>query len=250
MILVRVHSWRFVMFLLVVACIALAAFVLGSRYGRADQPDYEGLHSADPVKRAAAVQAIRRTRDVGAVSQLLDQLSDPDPAVGLYVAQALGDLATAQALEALRADLSNVDPNVRFRAALALGQRRDVNATAALTRALRDPDVLVQRTAAESLAQIGTPEAVDSLVSALSSQQESIIHNVMNALQVLGDAAVFDLMEALNSNNPVVRTNASTALGYIRSPPAAKALEAAATDGDLNVAKEAAWALSETQNRR
>jgi len=250
MILERVRSWRFVMFLLVVTFVVLTAFALGSRYGRADQPDYEGLRKADPVERAAAVRTIRRTGDVGAVAQLLDSIADPDPAVGLYVAQALGDLATTQALEALRADLSNVDPSVRFRAALALGQRRDVNATAALTRALRDPDVLVQRTAAESLAQIGTPEAVDSLVSALSSQQDSIVHNVMNALQVLGGAAVFDLMDALNSSNPVVRTNAATALGYIRSPIAAKALEAAATDRDPNVAKEAAWALAETQNRR
>ena len=250
MILVRVHSWRFVVFLFVVTCVVLAAFALGSRNGRADQPDYEGLRKTNPAERAAAVRAIRRTGDVGAVPQLLDSIADPDPAVGLYIAQALGDLATTQALEALRADLSNVDPNVRFRAALALGKRQDVSATAALTRALRDPDVLVQRTAAESLAQIGTPEAVDSLVSALSSEQDSIVHNVMNALQVLGGAAVFDLMEALNSSNPVVRTNAATALGYIRSPIAAKALEVAATDRDPNVAKEAAWALSETQNRR
>jgi len=250
MILVRVRSWRFVMFLLVVTCVVLAAFVLGSRYGRADQPDYEGLRKPDAADRAAAVQAIRRTGDVRAVPELLDSIGDTDPAVGLYVAQALGDLATAQALEALRADLSNADPNVRFRAALALGKRQDVAATAALTRALRDPDVLVQRTAAESLAQIGTPEAIDSLVSALSSEQDSIVHNVMNALQVLGGAAVFDLMEALSSSNPVVHTNAATALGYIKSPIAAKALEAAATDRDLNVAKEAAWALSETQNRR
>jgi HEAT repeat protein len=250
MILVKMYSWRFVMFLLGVTCLVLVAFALGAWYGRADQPDYEGLHSADPAERAAVVQTIRRTGDVEAVAQLLDSIADPDPAVGLYVAQALGDLATTQALEALRADLGNVDPNVRFRAALALGQSRDGNAAAALTRALRDPDVLVQRTAAESLAQIGTPEAVDSLVSGLSSQQDSIVHNAMNALQVIGDAAVFDLMEALNSSNPVVRTNAATVLGYIKSPIAVKSLEAAAADRDPNVVKEAAWALAETQNRR
>lgn len=250
MILVRVRSWRFVMFLLAITCLVLAAFALGSRFGRADQPDYEGLRKSNAADRAAAVQAIRQSGDVKAVPELLDALADPDPAVGLYIAQALGDLATTQALEALRADLSNADPNVRFRAALALGKRQDVAATAALTRALRDPDVLVQRTAAESLAQIGTPEAVDSLISALSSEQESIVHNVMNALQVLGNVAVFDLIDALSSSNPVVRTHAATALGYIRNPLAATALEVAATDRDLNVAKEAAWALSETRNRR
>jgi len=86
MILVRVRSWRFVMFLLVFAGLVLAAFTLGSRYGRADQPDYEGLRKINPAERAAAVRAIRRTGDVGAVPQLLDSIADPDPAVGLYIA--------------------------------------------------------------------------------------------------------------------------------------------------------------------
>jgi hypothetical protein len=78
-----------------VTCVVLTAFTLGARYGRADQPDYEGLRKINPAERAAAVQAIRRTGDVGAVPQLLDSIADPDPAVGLYIAQALGDLATA-----------------------------------------------------------------------------------------------------------------------------------------------------------
>jgi HEAT repeat protein len=109
---------------------------------------------------------------------------------------------------------------------------------------------LVQRTAAEALAQIGTSDAIDALVSALNSTQDSIIHNAMNALQTVGDAAAPSLIRALGSNNPVVRKHAATALGYIQNPAALPALGALAADRDPDVAKEAAWAISEIQKRR
>lgn len=216
----------------------------------ANQPDYEGLHKADPAERAGAVRAIRQAGDVEAVPLLMAQLADPDPAVGLYIAQALGDLATAEALVGLRADLASLDPNVRFRAALALGKRGDVGATYALTRALRDPDVLVQRTAADALAQIGTAEAIQALTSALNSSQESVVHNAMRALQAVGAGATPALIGALGSNNPMMRKNAATTLGFIKDPLALPSLAALAADRDPEVAREAAWAISEIQKRR
>jgi HEAT repeat protein len=250
MITVKMLSKQFILVALLVAALLVFAMPRVPSVSLADQPDYEGLHKADPVARARAVQAIRQARDVQAVPLLLDQINDPDPAVGLYVAQALGDLATVEALAWLRADLQHPDPNVRFRAALALGKRSDIGATSALTRALRDPDVLVHRTAAEALAQIGTPDAIDSLVSALNSEQDSIIHNAMGALQVVGDPAAPSLVGALGSPNPMVRQRAATVLGYIKSPLAIPALEAVAADRDPDVAKEAVWALAEIPKRR
>lgn len=233
-----------------VACLLAAGGVVGISSSLANQPDYGGLHKPDPAERAKAVQEIRAAQDVAAVPLLLKQLNDPDAMVGLYIAQTLGDLATDRDLEELRAGLSNPDANVRFRAALALGKRRDVAATYALTRAVRDPDVLVQRTAAEALAAIGTPEAVDSLVAALNSSQDSIIQVTMNALQSVGEGAVTGLNAALKSHNPLVRKNAATALGYIKSANAAVALKAATADPDAAVAQEAAWALAEIEKRR
>lgn len=244
------YSTRYILIVMFGVCLVIAAIVAMSPVSLAGQPDYAGLHKPDPAERAKTVQAIRRAGDVEAVPLLMAQLADPDPAVGLYVAQALGDLADAQALVALRADLGSLDPNVRFRAAMALGKRGDAAATYALSRVLRDPDVLVQRTAAEALAQIGTPDAIDALVSALNSTQDSIIYNAMNALQSVGGAAVPGLLKALGSNNPVVRLHAATVLGYIKDPAALPALGALATDRDPDVAKEAAWAISEIQKRR
>jgi HEAT repeat protein len=231
-------------------CLAVAAGAAMPPVSLAGQPDYAGLHKAEPAERAKTVQAIRQAGDVEAVPLLMAQLADPDPAVGLYVAQALGDLADAQALAGLRADLASRDPNVRFRAALALGKRGDVAAVYALSRVLRDPDVLVQRAAAEALAQIGTPDAIEALASALNSTQDSIIYNAMNALQSVGGAAVPGLLKALGSNNPVVRLHAATVLGYIKDPAALPALGALAADRDPDVVKEAAWAIIEIQKRR
>jgi HEAT repeat protein len=200
--------------------------------------------------RARTVQAIRAARDTAAVPALLEHLADPDQAVGLYIAQALGELATDDALDTLRAALRNPDPNVRWRAALALGERRDVNAVAVLSRALRDPEILVQSSAAEALAQIGTPEAAETLVAALTSAQDSVVHNAMNALQTIGEAAVPALAKALEANNPSLRKNAATTLGYIASPRALPALQSAAADPDDGVRAEVAWAIAQLQNKR
>jgi len=244
------YSTQRIPLLVLSVCLVVAAVGTLPPVSLAGQPDYAGLHKAEPAERAKAVRAIRQAGDVEAAPLLMAQLADPDPAVGLYVAQALGDLADAQALAGLRADLRSLDPNVRFRAALALGKRGDTSATYALSRALRDPDVLVQRTAAEALAQIGTPDAIEALASALNSTQDSILHNAMNALQAVGGAAVPSLIKALGSNNPVVRFHAATVLGYIKDPVALPALDALAADRDPDVAKEAAWAIIEIQKRR
>ena len=251
-------SKRKVILLLLVITLGAASGLWQPQRSRADhlaapvstQPDYGGLHKADPAERAKTVKAIQAAGDVGAVPLLLEQLSDSDARVGLYVAQALGSLATDSALSELRTALRDPDPNVRFRAALALGERGDVLSTYALSRALRDADVLVQRTAAEALAHIGTPEAADSLVAALNSTQDSIIRNAMNALQMIGEPAVQKLAAALQSLNPSVRKNAATTLGYIGSPTALGALQAATADPDREVVAEVTWALSQIQKGR
>jgi HEAT repeat protein len=216
---------------------------------RSSQPVYAGLTRPDPAERGQAVQAVRAARDRLAVPALLEHLADPDQMVGLYIAQALGELATADALDELRAALRDPDPNVRWRAALALGERRDVNAVIVLSRALRDPEVLVQSSAAEALARIGTPEAAASLVAALTSAQDSVVHNAMSGLQTIGEAAVAALVEVLGSNNPSLRKNAATTLGYIASPQALPALQAALADPDDGVRAEVAWAIGQIQQR-
>lgn len=188
------------------------------------ESSYPGLDSPDPAVRAAAVQEIRRVRDVAAVNALIEHLDDPDQRVGLYIAQALVELADNDSPMQLTRALAGDDANGRWRAALVLGERREFRAVPLLARTLHDREVLVARHAAEALAKIGTWAAVKELTDSLGSPWPSEVHAAMGGLLLMGNAAVSALTLALDSGIIQVELNAATVLEAIGTPAAWAAL--------------------------
>jgi HEAT repeat protein len=187
-------------------------------------PDYPALDDRNPDVRAAAVQAIRKAKDVDAVPALVAHIEDPDERVGLYIAQALAELAPPEVVPLLQAPLLRSDASGRWRAAYVLGERKEPRAVSVLARALKDDEVLVARTAAEALSKIGTTAAITALVGSLTSERPSEVLAAMNGLLNLGDAAVPALTEALEAADGHVEFHASQVLEAIGTPAAMAAL--------------------------
>jgi ParB family chromosome partitioning protein len=187
-------------------------------------PDYPALNDPSPDVRAAAVQAIRKTKDVDAVPALVAHIEDPDERVGLYIAQALAELAPPDVVPLLLTPLLRFDANGRWRSAYVLGERKEMRAVSVLARALTDDEVLVASTAAGALAKIGTPAAIAALIGSLTSERPAEVHTAMNGLLALGDAAVPALAEALEAADGHVEFHASQVLQAIGTPAAMAAL--------------------------
>lgn len=186
--------------------------------------DYPALDDPSPDVRAAAVQAIRKAKDVDALPALVAHIEDPDERVGLYIAQALAELAPPDMVPMLQVPLLRANSSGRWRAAYVLGERKEPRAVSILARALKDDEVLVSSTAAAALGKIGTPAAITALIASLTSERPSEVHAAMNGLLTLGDAAVPALAEALESASGHVEYHASTVLEAIGSPAAMAAL--------------------------
>jgi len=78
------------------------------------------LTSADPLRRAAAVERLGDPRDAKALAPLLVAQSDPHPRVRAAAATALGSRGGSRSLEALAAMLADPDPEVVSAAARAM----------------------------------------------------------------------------------------------------------------------------------
>ncbi len=231
----RKHSaprWRVLLALAVLA--VLISAVTAPDAGAAPQtnttanvrqaPDYPALDDPIPDARAAAVQAIRKAKDVDAVPALVAHIEDPDERVGLYIAQALAELAPPDVVPLLLVPLLRFDANGRWRSAYVLGERKEPRAVSVLARALTDDEVLVASTAAGALAKIGTPAAIAALIDSLTSERPAEVHTAMNGLLTLGDAAVPALAKALEAADSHVEYHASQVLEAIGTPAAMTAL--------------------------
>ena len=181
-----------------------------------------------------------------AVPVLLNKLSDPDPAVGLYVAQALGDLTPANDLPELRAELSDQNADVRFRSALALGDLRDAGAVPGLTVALRDGEPAGAERGCQSPGedrQWAGYQCADQGAGQRPAVCSARVHGRPGEPRRHGCAGAEPGL--LTSPETRVRLHSATVLGYIASPEARSALQLATIDPDFDVRNEVRWALDE-----
>lgn len=172
------------------------------------------LDHADPARRA---DAIRASRDPGALPALLDALRDPEPEVRAAAALALGRLRGPA--EPLVEAASDPHRDVRAAAVRALGQSGQGGS--ALLRALGDPDPGVADVAAVAVGSQRLPEALDALVRLLERGSSGAAW----ALGRLGDPRGRPALERALGRSAVAGT-AAEALGDLGDPAAIPALEA------------------------
>jgi HEAT repeat protein/3',5'-cyclic AMP phosphodiesterase CpdA len=99
--------------------------------------------------------------------------------------------------------------------------------------------------AAEALGKIGSDAAIPELVKALNHEDSSVCWRAAKALGKIGsDAAIPELVQALNHEDSYVRESAAEALGKIGSDAAIPELVKALNHEDSYVRWRAAYALS------
>jgi uncharacterized sulfatase len=159
----------------------------GSRYAILHQPDSESY------LRRLRQTATLADQGVGATSQLLAGLTDPDDAIRYWAAIGLGRLK--QGADALGKALSDASPTVRVAAAWALArQGRDELAVPALTEALKAPNPWVRLRAAQTLDELGPRAAAarGALEALRSDSNEYVKRAVEHALSLAPAAAGAD----------------------------------------------------------
>jgi len=120
--------------------VALAAvrgdYTAAARKGEVALPVlFEAVHSKDADRRAGAVRALDRIRSVEAISELVQALRDPAPAVRESAEDALAGIGHA-AVAALTEALSSPDLGVQSHAAAALGRIGDHRTVTALAEVI------------------------------------------------------------------------------------------------------------------
>jgi HEAT repeat protein/cyclophilin family peptidyl-prolyl cis-trans isomerase len=139
--------------------------------------------------------------------------------------------------------LNEGSPLVQVRAIEAIGRMQDPSDAARLIPLLTAKDRAVAREAIYALGQLGNPEAVEPLVKARSGVPEET-RLIAEALGKLGgEAAVTALVDMLRDFSGSVRSEAALALARCKDPGAANSLLLAVHDPDVNVARNAIYAL-------
>jgi len=157
------------------------------------------------------------------VRELVRALNDVDGSVRWRAAVALGQLgpAAVEAVRPLAEALEDAEETVRWEAAKALGRigpgARD--AVPALAAALSEDDEVLRDTAAAALGFLGVAaqNAVPALIRSLSTGGSAEPDVTIETLVKLGRVSVPALIEALNEDDPVIRSRAAAALTRVAS---------------------------------
>jgi len=183
-------------------------------------------HKATEEARAAAADALGKTRDSNAIPALTEQLHEYKPIeVAKAAARALRNFDDPQVIHALAKTATNQK---------IMGYVRGV--------------------AVESLGDIGNPQAVDTLISILEDQSvdDSVRAEAARALGRIGDPkAIEPLIRILKSDSErsFLRKPIADALGAFRDPRATDAL-VEALGCNYYIARAAADSLKKLRDRR
>ena len=179
-------------------------------------------HEPSPMPPPAAAAA-SANGSVARVRELIRGLGDNDAAVRWRAAVALGQMGAA-AIPAVRPLIDTMDDSeesVRWEAAKALGRigpaARD--AVPALAAALAEDDAVLRDAAATALGFMGAAaqNAVPALIRSLRSSASGEPDAALETLVKLGRSSVPALIEALNEDDPLIRSRAATALTRVAS---------------------------------
>jgi len=122
-----------------------------------------------------------------------------------------------------------------------------------ITRILRDlknSDWDVRQNAVQHIGEIRDPELLRKLIIRLRIEKWHIREAVAAGIRSYSDLALAEpLMDALSSDDDIIRDACARALGNMRCKKAEKLLETAASDPDCRVRKTARIALEQIQER-
>jgi HEAT repeat protein len=253
---------------------APAATVNLERSATPDPRLFTGLSHETGALRQHAAWALGEFESPGAVEALLERIADADPGVRGAVAWALGEIKDPTAVGPLSIMLrEDEDPFVREMAALALGEIGAPSAAASLVRALANDELrpaalwALQEIGVDSAGtasrHFGGSESADTrwldrpemLLQLTQTIRDAPGHMPDGSLPRIGHlldvarrrdpAGLGDALEALATDDPLVRSHGALAAGRIGDMSAVPPLLAALRDPAISVRSMAVWALDE-----
>ena len=226
---------------------------------KANNPDtirflIEVLKDENENARRAAVEVLNEVGNAKSVKYLLEALKDSDWWVRSRAADALGKIGGPKVIDAVLQLVRDKDDDIRRAAIEILNQTKDERAVDSLIQATRDQDWWVSERAVDALAEIGSKRAVPRLLEMLTTGNVKGTPIVVRALGKLGDSRVVDpLLPMMSRPEREVRIEAIQALAKLvderRAEQFRSELQAQASSSDQTVARMAAAAISELENR-
>ena len=209
------------------------------------------MKDEDEDVRGAALRALGRIRDAGALPGLIDALGYPEASLPpriaeiivmfgkdavsplmaelrnvesdvrrMWAAEILGWIGDPKAAVPLMESLGDVSPEVRAKAAGGLGKIRDARAVDRLLEMLlSDPIPFVRTRVAQALGAIGHPKVIDHLIHVLKDPEWWVRIRAIEALEQIGMDSSGALLVALEDDDEEVRHRAAMALermGYVQ----------------------------------
>jgi eukaryotic-like serine/threonine-protein kinase len=204
--------------------------------------------------RRAAVEVLNEVGNAKSVKYLLEALKDSDWWVRSRAADALGKIGGPKVIDAVLQLVRDKDDDIRRAAIEILNQTKDERAVDSLIQATRDQDWWVSERAVDALAEIGSKRAVPRLLEMLTGGNHKGTPIVVRALGKLGDSRIVDpLLPMLSRPEREVRIEAIQALVKLvderRAEQFRSELQAQVSSPDQTVARMAAAAISELENR-
>lgn len=166
---------------------------------------------------------------MGELETLISELNSQDDA---RAARAISQIPQhgEPALNFLLNLLDSQESDERWWAVVALSSMDEPRAQEATIEALSDGDETVRQCAAAGLRQHPNPQAIPYLIAALGSEDRLFARLASGALANAGPEAIPALSEAMKSDFPQVRIEASRALGQTGDPDAIPILFEALND--------------------
>ncbi len=199
--------------------------------------------------RKSALQALGKIGTTG-LDSLLKSLENPRAEVRLHATAALGKLGEHDAVPSLNKCLADPDPRVRRTAVESLGMIGAGSCINPIIMALKDDDPQVRSLAIKNLDLFDDPRKLDLFLAMLSDTSKSVSDQLMETLVNKGDEVLDPLIDALEEQNPIVKINAATCLGYFGDKRAVPALIPLLSNMIWSVRRSAAFALGKLTDRR
>jgi len=208
------------------------------------------LAAAHPIIRARVVEVFSLNKDKNAIPALMDAIKGEYFTVRSRAAHALGNIGDVQAVPDLMLLLKDREAEVRAAACVALGKFRDPSTFEEIANILLDDlKIEVRQAAALALGNTKHPAAIPFLMEALRDsfwwfEREQAAADLLTAIEKMGPAVVYPLLEALADREGTVRKFAAIVLGNLRDPRAIEDLSMMLYDLHTEVGKSASEALA------